>query len=95
MENRPTIYTDGTHLVCSDLDALHRFAGDIGLRREWFQAEGGPFAHYDLTTGRMRQKALRAGARLISARETLLVLRQTERYRAWRRGEMRAKVEAR
>lgn len=75
MGSESVIYTDGTHLVCADLEALHRFAARIGLRRAWFQDEGGRNPHYDLTTVRMRQKALRAGARLASTRELLAVLR--------------------
>lgn len=90
MRNETAIYTDGVHLVCSDLETLHRFAASIGLRRSWFQDDGGPFPHYDLTTKRMRQKALRAGARLVSTRETLMLLRGSEKYRAWRRGELAA-----
>lgn len=75
MGSESVICTDGTHLVCADLDALHRFAAGIGLRRAWFQDEGGRNPHYDLTTVGMRRKALRAGARLVTIRETLAVLR--------------------
>ncbi len=53
------IYTDGVHLACTDLQALHRFARRIGLRRGWFQDRRYP--HYDLTTERMGVRAIRAG----------------------------------
>jgi hypothetical protein len=42
------------------LEALHRLAAKIGLRREWFQDRKG-FPHYDLTPGK-RALALKHGA---------------------------------
>lgn len=49
-------------------EGLHRFAERIGLEREWFQDH--PLApHYDLTPSR-RLKAVAAGAREMTARET-------------------------
>ena len=47
------------HLFSSDEKALHAFAANLGLKREWFQRQG--FAHYDLTPNR-RAAALRLGA---------------------------------
>ena len=48
------------HMWSDDIEALHKVASKIGLKREWFQNKPG-FPHYDLTPGR-RQRALQAGA---------------------------------
>jgi hypothetical protein len=53
---------------CDDLDELHAFAGRIGLRREWFQDEPWPLAHYDVTESKRRQ-AIAAGAVPVTWRE--------------------------
>lgn len=52
----------------SSLEELHPFAETIGLKREWFQEFSGVnyHPHYDLTTMRMIQKAIRAGAEQVS-----------------------------
>jgi len=51
----------------SDLNMLHFFAKEIGLKRAWFQEH--PFVpHYDLTPGK-RAMAIRAGAIPVSATE--------------------------
>jgi hypothetical protein len=47
-------------MLANDLDALHRMADRIGLRREWFQGDK-TFAHYDLTSPK-RKAAIAAGA---------------------------------
>lgn len=48
------------HLFCDgDLDKLHAFAKEIGLKREWFQSKNVP--HYDLTEGK-RKQAIATGA---------------------------------
>lgn len=61
------IYTDGVHLVASSLDELHSFAQKSGLKRVWFQDKRIP--HYDITTKRMLNRALREGAVLVTGRE--------------------------
>lgn len=48
------------HLWSEDVEALHRLARKIGLKRAWFQDRPG-FPHYDLTPGR-RLLALQHGA---------------------------------
>lgn len=68
------IVTDGTHLMCSDVAELHRFARRMGLRRAWFQ-DSSDHPHYDLTTPRARRRALAAGARLVSIREVLALVK--------------------
>jgi hypothetical protein len=55
------------HLVSDvSLEELHEFAGNLGLRREWFQMKSIP--HYDLT-GEVYELALERGAILVSSRE--------------------------
>lgn len=66
------------HMWSDDLDALHRMAKRIGMRREWFQNKPG-FPHYDLVFSR-RQTALSLGAVEMSLNEwikTQKVMRQT------------------
>lgn len=48
------------HLVADTLDELHCFAGNLGLKRDWFQ-ESATYPHYDITTA-VRAKALQMGA---------------------------------
>ncbi|MES2321203.1 MAG: DUF4031 domain-containing protein [Pseudomonadota bacterium] len=48
------------HLLADSLDELHAFAGELGLREEWFQKKA-RFPHYDITES-VRKKALEMGA---------------------------------
>lgn len=71
------IYDFMGHMVSTEsAEELHKFAGDLGMLRAWFQTPGlskktgkacklGPeySAHYDLTTSNMRSKARRMGAK--------------------------------
>ncbi|MGE0130413.1 MAG: DUF4031 domain-containing protein [Blastocatellales bacterium] len=58
------------HLVSdASLEELHEFAGNLGLRREWFQVKSVP--HYDLT-GEAYELAVERGAILVSSREIVL-----------------------
>lgn len=50
-----------------ELDELHAFAKQLGLRRAWFQ-EHAIAPHYDLTI-KKREKAIELGAVFVSARE--------------------------
>jgi len=50
----------------SSLDELHLFASKLGMKREWFQDKRIP--HYDLITERMKRKAVKLGARLVSSK---------------------------
>jgi len=59
------ILTDGTHLVSDESrQELHRFARYIGLQRDWFQNKEIP--HYEFKSRRMRNRALRAGAKFVT-----------------------------
>jgi hypothetical protein len=75
-----------SHLIVGphdDLEELHAFAARIGLRRDWFQDEPWPLAHYHVTEPK-RRKAIAAGAVPITwqeagrqMREALSSARQT------------------
>lgn len=69
-----TVYTDGTHLVCRNIEKLHEFAQSIELQKEWFQDHR--YKHYDLTTKRMKDKANKKGAVLVSSKELINILKQ-------------------
>ena len=59
------------HLVSTvSEDELHIFASKLGLKRQWYQDFHRP--HYDLTTPRMRCKALNMGAELTTASEIVM-----------------------
>ena len=69
------IYTDGVHLVTDSLpDELHGFAESLGLKREWYQGES-RYPHYDLTTPRMVKKALFYGAKKVTSKELVKILK--------------------
>lgn len=51
-----------------DIEELHAFAGEIGLKRGWFQPKSLP--HYDLTQ-RKRERAIAHGAVSVSTRELI------------------------
>ncbi len=53
----------------ASLDELHRFADDLGLRREWFQGD-----HYDVPA-EVRDHALSLGAVPVDSRDLVLRLR--------------------
>lgn len=61
------IFIDGVHLISSEsLEELHEFAVEkLLFKREWFQIHS-RYPHYDLTTTRAKQRALKAGAKLIT-----------------------------
>lgn len=64
------ILTDGTHLVSDEsMQEIHRFARYIGLQRKWFQNRN--FPHYKLKSLRMRNRALRAGAKFVTPVELI------------------------
>ncbi|MFC7607231.1 DUF4031 domain-containing protein [Streptosporangium amethystogenes subsp. fukuiense] len=56
-----------SHMVGDDLDELHAFALRLGLRRSWFQPQGGWYPHYDVTESK-RVQAVRQGAIAVSWR---------------------------
>lgn len=60
------------HMTADTLAELHAMADRIGLRREWFQADGGPrpTPHYDVSLAK-RAQAVALGAVEITQRETI------------------------
>ena len=66
-----------------DLEALHRFAALIGMRRAWFQDKGhGKLPHYDLNA-RRRVQAIRQGAHDVDDAKFVADVRAArERWRA-------------
>jgi len=64
------IITDGQYLMSDESrQELHRFAQYIGLKRDWFQNKEIP--HYEFKSRRMRNRALRAGAKFVTTRELI------------------------
>lgn len=61
------------HMVANTPLELHDMAAKIGLKREWFQ-DGGSIPHYDLSLEK-RAAAIRCGAKEISARELVALIR--------------------
>lgn len=61
-----------------NLEALHKFAKAIGLKRDWFQSKRGSMPHYDLTPNK-RAAAVRSGAIETDRNKTVEILR------AWRK----------
>lgn len=58
------------HMVSTaSADELHAFACKLGLKRQWYQATHRP--HYDLTTARMRCKAISMGAKSVTSYEVV------------------------
>ena len=73
------IYTDGVHLISDHgPEELHQFAEKIGLKREWYQ-EHPRHPHYDILSGQVRRKALRAGAKLIDNRQLVRISRKGDK----------------
>ena len=56
-----------------DLNELHEFARQLGLKREWFQNKK-KFPHYDITENK-RTEAIQLGARIISRDEFITFLK--------------------
>lgn len=52
----PPVYFDGVHLVCIDIEKLHRFAKLVRFKRCWLHGN-----HYDVTTRNAMARVLRAG----------------------------------
>lgn len=75
-ENMTIYYDKIGHLVSdSSLEELHSFAQSLGLRKEWFQ-DHPKHPHYDLTTERIKNKAKKLGAKKVSSKEIIILLRK-------------------
>lgn len=63
------IITDGIHLGSTESEGeLHVFAQRIGLKGVWFQDKN-KYPHYDLTTLRMRNRAIKYGAKKVNKKD--------------------------
>lgn len=70
-----SVYLDTQgHLIADSKDELHAFAKRIGMRREWFQ-DRPVLWHYDVMSTDRRYRARGLGAKVISPRETVTILR--------------------
>lgn len=63
-----------SHLVSDSIHELHDFAQKIGLKHDWFQAKPEK-PHYDVK-GMMRRRAIEQGAKEVSSKEIVMVLRK-------------------
>jgi hypothetical protein len=62
------------HMVTDgDIEELHTFAQGIGLKRSWFQITNNP--HYDLKGFAKREEAIKNGAKPVTSREMISILR--------------------
>lgn len=64
------------HMGADSVVELDRFAQAIGLRQDWRQ-DCGRFVHYDVTWG-MRGRAIRAGAKSVTCRELVEIMRAAQ-----------------
>ncbi|MGI9307222.1 MAG: DUF4031 domain-containing protein [Gammaproteobacteria bacterium] len=60
------------HMMADTDTELHRFADDLGLKREWYHND-----HYDITSA-VKSRALRKGAQQVTAK-FLVELRKRKR----------------
>lgn len=66
------IFTDGVYLVSDkSLEELHEFAQGMGLKRHWFQGGKRTHPHYDLTTQKKVDQAIKMGAKKITIKELI------------------------
>lgn len=71
------IYTDDVHLVADSLKDLHEFASKIGLKRCWFHnPRGKNHPHYDLVHKGARYDAIEAGAKKVTTKQIINVLKK-------------------
>jgi hypothetical protein len=62
-----------------ELESLHEFANNIGLKRDWFQNKPGKMPHYDLHESR-RVKALKLGAIELNRKNTVFIIKKWKEY---------------
>ena len=61
------------HMIADTEEELHKMAREIGMRREWFQINAST-PHYDVSMGK-RKQAIELGAREVTARELVTIIR--------------------
>ncbi len=66
------IFDGWCHLSSTEsAEELHEFAARLGLKRAWYHENSRNHPHYDLTTRRIRRKAVEMGAVVVSTIELL------------------------
>lgn len=70
-----------SHMVADTLTELHQMAEQLGLKRSWFQDKGRS-PHYDVCKTK-RDRAIGLGAKLVSSRDLVLVLRRGRERGFW------------
>src|SRR5687768_1075899 len=68
--DKPKKHGDGlywSHLSAKNVLVLHEFAVRVGLKKEWFQNKPGR-PHYDIKSGKLRQRAKDLGAVEVSSK---------------------------
>jgi hypothetical protein len=70
------VYTDKIHMIATTVDELHRFADKIGLHKCYYRnPRKKKHPHYDLITEKIRKKAIKEGAVLVTDREIVMLCR--------------------
>jgi hypothetical protein len=69
------IITDGVHVVSRDLEELHRFAAEVGMKRCHFQGNRKHrHPHYDVPKFIGWRVLVANGAKLVTSKELLLYI---------------------
>lgn len=65
-----------SHMICQDLDTLHKFAVSLELKRHWFQNKRGKNQpHYDVRKIKF-DLALKMGAIKVTGKELFMFLKE-------------------
>lgn len=72
------------HMIADTDKELHAMADAIGVRRKWFQHPGSWRRHYDIALSK-RKLAVKYGAREVTTRELVMVLRARREKEAEKR----------
>jgi len=67
-------YFDGTHLICEDLEALHKVAIRIGLKRAHFQDKDIP--HYDLWGSPAKKILMYSNTKVVTPKKLVKLARK-------------------
>jgi len=73
------------HMVATESETeLHSFAKKLGLKRKWFQNKT-RHLHYDLTTKRKRNQAIKLGAKQVPMEDILTKAWWAKEGKEWRK----------
>lgn len=65
------IYFDGVHLASPDLQALHAFVAQAGLKKHYYEGVRKGHPHYDVTNKATANKVIQLGVIIVSTRELI------------------------